>query len=373
MNKKELHLGAVITEHRRKRGVTQEELAEHMGVSKASVSKWETGSTYPDITLLPRLAAFFGLTVDELLGYEPQLTKEEIRRLYHEICRRFAEEPFSAGMAVCRETAKEYFSCFPLLLQIGALILNHFMLADSPEQGQKAIEEALLLLRRVRQESGDAGLIAQAVNLEAMCLFQLGRAEEVFPLLSAASTLRMAPEPLLSQAYQAVGNSREAEKLLQVGIYQSALELSSLLTAYLENRKGDAAAFQETCDRALAVIKAFRLEALHPNTPLILYLTAAQGFLELGNREKALELLERYASLASSAIFPIRLHGDPYFDLLNEWLEENLMLGSAPPRDDVVIKKDIAAALTENPAFAPLHAEPGFQALCRRFSKEMTL
>ena len=36
----------------------QDELAEYIGVSKASVSKWETAATYPDITLLPRLAAF---------------------------------------------------------------------------------------------------------------------------------------------------------------------------------------------------------------------------------------------------------------------------------------------------------------------------
>lgn len=46
MNKKDLGLGGVVTEYRRKRGITQEKLAEHMGVSKASVSKWETGESH---------------------------------------------------------------------------------------------------------------------------------------------------------------------------------------------------------------------------------------------------------------------------------------------------------------------------------------
>ena len=54
---KEIHLGRILSENRRRKGITQDELAEFMGVSKAAVSKWETESTYPDILLLPRLAA----------------------------------------------------------------------------------------------------------------------------------------------------------------------------------------------------------------------------------------------------------------------------------------------------------------------------
>ena len=49
---KEINLGRVLIENRHKRGITQEELAEYIGVSKAAVSKWEIGMTYPDISLL---------------------------------------------------------------------------------------------------------------------------------------------------------------------------------------------------------------------------------------------------------------------------------------------------------------------------------
>ena len=66
---KDLNIGRNLIQYRRKRGITQEELAEHMGVSKASVSKWDTATTYPDITLLPRQASYFHITVDELMGY----------------------------------------------------------------------------------------------------------------------------------------------------------------------------------------------------------------------------------------------------------------------------------------------------------------
>ena len=60
---KELKIGRILVEHRRRRNITQEELAEYIGVSKASVSKWETATTYPDITLLPQLATFFNISI----------------------------------------------------------------------------------------------------------------------------------------------------------------------------------------------------------------------------------------------------------------------------------------------------------------------
>jgi len=62
--------GATIAALRRKKGYTQAELAEHLSLSNKTVSKWENGQGYPDITTLPTLAKLFGVTVDELLSEE---------------------------------------------------------------------------------------------------------------------------------------------------------------------------------------------------------------------------------------------------------------------------------------------------------------
>lgn len=360
MSKKELNLGRVLTEHRRKRGVTQEELAEHMGVSKASVSKWETGAAYPDITLLPKLAAYFDLSIDALLCYEPQMTTEDIRKLYRRLSHDFVEKPFPEVLEACRETAKQYFSCFPLLLQIGALMVNHCMLAGTPEQTAAVSKEALRLFQRVRQESGDTGLIVQATNLEALCLLQLNRPQEVFLLLDSASTLRFSIEPLLSQAYLMTGKPEEAKTLLQVGIYQSMLELLQLLSSYITLCKGDEAAMRESCKRMLAVTEIFHLPELHPGTQLSLYLAAAQGLQAVGDREGALKMLKAYTDLALSKLFPLKLHGDEYFDRLDGWLEENLILGNSPPRDEQLIRRDVMAAFLKMPGLQPLRDDPVF-------------
>ena len=75
MNMKELNLSNILVKKRKEKGITQDQLAAYIGVSKASVSKWETGQSYPDITFLPQLAANFNMSVDELIGYKPQMTK----------------------------------------------------------------------------------------------------------------------------------------------------------------------------------------------------------------------------------------------------------------------------------------------------------
>ncbi len=64
-------LAARISELRRRAGMTQEALAEKLGVTFQAVSKWERGQSCPDISLLPSIAEIFGVSIDELFGTEP--------------------------------------------------------------------------------------------------------------------------------------------------------------------------------------------------------------------------------------------------------------------------------------------------------------
>ena len=66
----ELALGQKIRSYRRRDGRTQEELAEVLGVTSQAVSRWEASRGYPDMELIPAIANYFGITIDELFGYE---------------------------------------------------------------------------------------------------------------------------------------------------------------------------------------------------------------------------------------------------------------------------------------------------------------
>ena len=79
-------LGEKIAERRRVRGMTQEEVADTLGVTAQAVSKWENNNSYPDITLLPAIADLFDTTIDALMGrersdvasYVPERTRKSI-------------------------------------------------------------------------------------------------------------------------------------------------------------------------------------------------------------------------------------------------------------------------------------------------------
>ena len=66
-----LRINENIARLRREKGITQEELAVALGVSNQAVSKWEAGKCCPDIEMLPDLAEFFRVSIDELMGYKP--------------------------------------------------------------------------------------------------------------------------------------------------------------------------------------------------------------------------------------------------------------------------------------------------------------
>jgi len=63
---------------RRQKGITQETLARHFGVTNQTVSKWESGQCYPDIQLVTQIADYFGISVDELMGHTPAASLEAL-------------------------------------------------------------------------------------------------------------------------------------------------------------------------------------------------------------------------------------------------------------------------------------------------------
>ncbi len=74
-----LKTGKVICKRRKELGLTQNQLAKSLNISFQAVSKWENGTAYPDIGMLPKLAAVLNTTVDALLGYESVVTDYDKR------------------------------------------------------------------------------------------------------------------------------------------------------------------------------------------------------------------------------------------------------------------------------------------------------
>ncbi len=75
-----MNIGRIIINRRKALGLTQQALAEKLNISFQAVSKWENGTSYPDVTILPRLAATLNISIDFLLGYSLQSLTEYDKR-----------------------------------------------------------------------------------------------------------------------------------------------------------------------------------------------------------------------------------------------------------------------------------------------------
>ena len=86
-------------------------------------------------------------------------------------------------------------------------------------------------------------------------------------------------------------------------------------------------------------------------------------------QERALDMLEEYADIVTGDIYPLRLRGDDFFDLINPWLEQ-LDLGTGLPRDEKTIKKSMLDVV-ESPAFAALAQQERYRSLLERLQRSL--
>jgi transcriptional regulator with XRE-family HTH domain len=362
---KEINIAKVLVKKRKEKGITQDELANYIGVSKASVSKWETEQSYPDVTFLPQLAAYFNISIDELMDYKPQMLKEDIRKLYRKLSADFTKKPFDTVMEDCRKIIKKYYSCFPLLLQMGILMINHVELLKDQQQSASLIEEARALFIRVKEESDDVSLTKLALYMQAYCGLASGDAKAVLELLDGTVAPALPPESLLASAYQMTGRVEDAKAVLQVGIYQNIVVLFNFFPAYLMLCTDNPARFDEVLRRAFNVAEVFDLRHLHPAVLAGLYISAAQGYIAQRNHDQALEMLQKYTRVVTSDIYPLTLHSDTFFDLLGGWLDQ-LDLGNSLPRDEKTIRKSMADVIVHNPAFSSLSDDQRFKHIAEK-------
>jgi transcriptional regulator with XRE-family HTH domain len=360
----EINIAKAIISKRKEKGITQEELANHIGVSGASVSKWETEQSYPDILLLPQLAAYFNISVDELMGYEPQMTKRDIGKLYYKLYEDLSNKLFDEVIEQCREKIKKYFSCFPLLLHMGSFLISASGFTDCKEKTSALMSEANELFVRVKTESDDAELIKSALYMEALCRSMLGNHNEVIELLGKPSEIMLPHEPLLASAYRMTDRTKEAETVLQVGIYQYIVASLSLLSSYIMLGVDNAQRLDEIVKRTFAIIEAFDIKKVQPATIVSFPLIAAQGYLAHQNIDKSLDMLEKYAEYATGDV-TWQLKGDSFFNLIDSWLDEFNLGNEVPPHEEI-IKQSLAEAVISNPIFSPLSDNPRFQTIVKR-------
>jgi len=136
----QISIGKNLKHLRKNRDITQDELATQLGVSFQAVTKWERGDTYPDITMLPALANFFGVTTDELIGMEGINNRENMWNLHKSVNDLQRAGRYEEATMLLREKLKLHPNDKGL---ISSLAITQVMAHHNAAQAQPIYNEAI--------------------------------------------------------------------------------------------------------------------------------------------------------------------------------------------------------------------------------------
>lgn len=202
-----IYLGIKIKEYRLKRGYTQEQLAYELGVSSQTVSRWENGTTYPDIVMLPVMADFFNISIDKLMGYAKVCSTEERETFFKSV------NHLKMGERILphREMLEKYPNDVHLQFSL-ANILYSISKRNSDIEVEKEIN---LLCHRILQ-SDKPGIQCGALRLLALLSARHGDKETAMKYVNELPSLYCGREIMAEKILNKVNAKDVIKKMMQI-------------------------------------------------------------------------------------------------------------------------------------------------------------
>ncbi len=154
-------IGAIIKRLRTENNITQDTLANALGVTPQAISRWESEGGYPDIEFLPTLADFFAVSTDELLGYRRSEREEELARVKKEMARISEVGTIEERLAFARNANSKYPADYEIKENLACCLYYIWDENRSPD----LLQEIENLCSSVVEECRDEDIRYDAINL----------------------------------------------------------------------------------------------------------------------------------------------------------------------------------------------------------------
>lgn len=283
-----MKINEIIRERRLAKGLTQEQMANYLGVSAPAVNRWEKGSSYPDIVLLPPLARLLGTDLNTLLSFQDNLTETEVALFMNEVSETMEKKGFEAGYSLVSEKLKEYPSC-DLLVYNSAMVLNGgLMLFGSDIEGKERYQEEIEALYLRAAESEDSAIREQAQSCLISTLMEkqdYEQAQEILNKLPKKNSVDR--EQAQANIYIAQGELEKAARLIEEKLLSATNEIHAALMTLMEialkeERMDDAEYIAEVSRKGAQLFDLWEYNS---------YVAQSQLYFATKNRVKALKTL----------------------------------------------------------------------------------
>ena len=241
-----MKINQIIREKRRELSLTQEQIADYLGVSTPAVNKWEKGSTYPDITLLPPLARLLKIDLNTLLSFNEDLTDIEIENFVHELDKAAGEQHYKAAFQMAIDKIHEYPTCEKLIYSVILYLEGALFLYSVPEREQYRETFEIYYKRLATSEIPEIRDTAISMLISyARNRGDFSKAEE---LINSLPVSTIDKEEQLAILYQQQERYQDAEKIWKRRVLKGVTEIQTALANMLdialqEKRENDAEFF----------------------------------------------------------------------------------------------------------------------------------
>lgn len=180
-----LYIGENLKKQRKLKELTQEQLADILGVSFQAISKWERGEGYPDIEMLPTIAEYFGITTDELMGMKEIRDTADAEKILEQQKENMSKGLIRENIELLAEAAKVHPNNYELLAQY-AMNLAFLAVDNKSEEYRRNNLKAARIAERILAECTDTK-IRNRVQAELCSYYQ--NSGEAAKALEAADKL----------------------------------------------------------------------------------------------------------------------------------------------------------------------------------------
>lgn len=230
-----MKINEIIRERRLAKGFTQEQIANYLGVSAPAVNKWEKGTSYPDIILLPALARLLDTDLNTLLSFQDDLSEKEVALFMNEVSETMDKNGFEAGYLLATEKLKEYPTCDLLVSNLAMLLDGALMLHGSKNKSNEMYREKIESLYYRAAQSEDATIREQAqacLISKLMGKQDYEQAQEILNTLPKKSPVDR--EQAQANIYIAQGDLEKAAKLIEEKLLSATNEIHAALMTLME-------------------------------------------------------------------------------------------------------------------------------------------
>ena len=216
-----MKIGEIIKKLRKERDVTQEKLADYLGISYQAVSKWENGTALPDITLVVPLANFFGVSADELFSLNEQITNEKIKE-YEEKYNHFNHVgDMLSCIGLSREALAEYPHNFKIMANLAHGLFSY--------ETEKNRDELISICERILEDCTEDSIRHGAIQLLCYTYPKAGQREKAVELAKKMPPIYLCSSMLLKHIYEGEEKIKIIQQNIQTHIDHICMDLGLLL------------------------------------------------------------------------------------------------------------------------------------------------